>query len=135
MYRYLVALHVTATALVIGTLFLQSLAVVMALRLKAGEQQEGVRILQGRIHMFIYYPILLVAVGTGLWLAMTSDAFRQGTWLYWKLVGVVLLIGLGFLTGINIRAARVLKPLAMSVHVGIFLVSLWIVYLVTNRTL
>ena len=48
MYNYLLALHVTAVALVIGTLFLQSLVVVMALRLKLPEHAEGVRIIHGR---------------------------------------------------------------------------------------
>jgi uncharacterized membrane protein SirB2 len=61
------------------------------------------------------------------------DAFRQGTWLHWKLVGVMLLVGLGFLTGWEIRSQRVIKPLAMIVHIVIFLVSLWVVYLAAVR--
>jgi uncharacterized membrane protein len=129
----LIALHVTAVSLVVGTLFLQSLSVVMALRLKSGAQQEGQRILQQRIHWFVYYPILLVALATGLGLALSTDAFHQGRWLHWKLVGVVLLIGLGFLTGWEIRAKRVVKPLAMIVHILVFLVSLWVMYLATAR--
>lgn len=135
MRAYLVALHVTAAALVIGALFLQSLAVVMALRLKSAEQQEGNRILQRRMHLFVYYPILAVALGSGLWLAQMTDAFAQGKWLHWKLVAVVLLVGLGLLTGRGISARRVFKPAAMLVHIAIFLVSLWIVWLVTTRPL
>ena len=133
MNNFMIALHITAVSLVIGTLFLQSLAVVMALRLKTDAQKEGVRILQQRIHWFIYYPILLVALATGLGLAWSTDAFHQGRWLHWKLVGVVLLIGLGLLTGLNIRAKRLVKPLAMVVHILIFLVSLWVVYLAAVR--
>jgi uncharacterized membrane protein len=133
MFKFIVALHVTAVSLVVGTLFLQSLAIVMALRLKSEAHQEGNRILQGRIHLFIYYPILVVALATGLGLALSTDAFSQGRWLHWKLVGVVLLIGLGFLTGWEIRSKRVLKPVAMLVHIAIFLVSLWVIYLATAR--
>jgi uncharacterized membrane protein len=133
MDAYLLALHVTSVSLVVGTLFLQSLAVVMALRLKTEEQREGHRILQRRIHLFIYYPILLVALASGLGLAIAGDAFAEGKWLHWKLVGVVLLIGLGLLTGSGIRARQPIKPLAMMVHICIFLVSFWIVYLATAR--
>ena len=133
MHAYVVALHVTAVALVIGTLFLQSLTLVMALRLKTEEQREGNRILQSRIHLFIYYPILLVAIASGLGLALAGDAFTEGKWLHWKIVGVVVLIGLGLLTARGVRAQKVVKPLAMLVHIAIFLVSLWIVYLATAR--
>lgn len=133
MYEYILALHVTAIALVVGTLFLQSLAVVMALRLPSPEQQAGVRTLQGRIHRFIYYPILAVAIVTGAWLAVESDAFSEGSWLRWKLVLVVVLIGLGFLVGGELRGRRVIKPLALAVHIAIFLLSAWIIYLATIR--
>jgi len=130
---YLLALHVTATALVIGALFLQSLMVVMALRLPDPEQRAGVRILQGRVHLFIYYPILAVAVLSGAALAWLTGAFGAGSWLYWKLVLVVLLIGAGLLTGGELRRERVAKGPAMAVHIVIFLLSLWIVYLAVTR--
>ncbi len=133
MYEYLLTLHVTAMALVLGSLFLQSLAVVMALRLKAPEHREGVRELQRRIHAFIYYPILGVALLSGLWLAVDGDAFNQGKWLHWKLVLVVLVIGLGLLVGWELRAKRILKPLAMAIHILIFLLALGVVYLATVR--
>jgi len=133
MEEYLLALHVTAVSLVIGTLFLQSLVVVMALRLKTGEQREGIRIVQRRVHLFIYAPILLVALASGLWLALSGNAFDEGKWLHWKLVGVVVLIGLGLLTWRGIRARQPVRPLALSVHICIFLVSFWIVYLATAR--
>ena len=84
MYNFFVALHVTAISLVVGTLFLQSLTIVMALRLKSDAQREGQQILQQRIHWFIYYPILAVALATGLGLALASDAFHQGRWLHWN---------------------------------------------------
>lgn len=129
----LVTLHATAAAIVVGVLFLQSLAVVMALRLPNETQRQGVRILQGRVHAFIYYPILAVTVLTGLWLAVAESAFDEGRWLHWKLVFVVLLVGLGLLTGRHIRAERPGRPLAMVVHILIFVVSYCILYLAVLR--
>ena len=133
MIQYLLALHVTATSLVVGTLFLQSLSVVMAMRLQTPEQREGVRILQRRLHLFIYYPILAVALLSGLWMALLTGAFAGDRWLHWKLVGVVLLIGLGLLTGRELRRERVAKGPALAVHVVIFLLSLWIIYLAVAK--
>ncbi|MCZ6471869.1 MAG: hypothetical protein O6934_00360 [SAR324 cluster bacterium] len=133
MHPYLLSLHVTAMALVIGALFLQSLVVVMALRLKNPQHAEGVRIIQRRVHLFIYYPILAVALLSGLWLALESGAFAEGRWLHWKLVLVLLLIGLGMFTGHHLRTGRVVKPLAMAVHIVIFVLSLCIVYLATVK--
>ncbi|HUJ76510.1 MAG TPA: hypothetical protein VL359_16735 [bacterium] len=133
MLPYILALHGAAIALVVGILFVQSLAVVMALRLQVPEQREGVRILQGRVHVFVYYPILAVALASGLWLALRTDAFSQGQWLRWKLVLVVVLIGLGFLTGWAIRAQRVLRPLALLIHILIFIVAMIIIYLATTK--
>lgn len=133
MYHYLLALHVTAVALVIGTLFLNSLVVVMAMRLTIPEHQEGVRIIQQRVHKFIYYPVLVVAVGIGFWLAALGDAFAEGRWLHWKLVLVVLLVGLGLLTGHELRSASVKKGPAMVVHIAIFVLSIWIVYMATAK--
>ena len=129
MNAILLTLHVTVAAIVVGVLFLQSLAVVMALRLKSEVQREGVRILHGRLHRFIYYPMLAVAVLSGFWYAFATDAFAQGRWLHWKLVFVVLLAGLGLLTGQGVRSRRPLRPLAIGVHVLIFGVSACIFYL------
>ncbi len=137
MYNYLLALHVTATSLVVGTLFLQSLLVVMALRLKVAQQREGVRIMQLRLHLFIYYPILAVALGSGFWMASLGEVFGQGRWLHWKLVLVMLLIGLGLLTGGHLRGRSAgrdaAKGRAMAVHIVIFVLSAWIVYLATVK--
>ena len=129
MHAFMVTLHATAAAIVVGVLFLQSLAVVMALRLPGDQQREGVRILQKRIHAFIYYPILAVTLLSGLWNALATDAFGQGSWLHWKLVFIVLLIGLGLLTGQGIRSERPRRPVAMAVHIGVFVIAACILYL------
>ncbi len=139
MYNYLLALHVTAISLVVGTLFMQSLLVVMALRLKVAQQREGVRIMQLRVHLFIYYPILAVALASGFWMAGLGEAFAEGRWLHWKLVLVLLLIGLGLLTGRNLRGRGAgrspAKGPALAVHIVIFVLSAWIVYLATVKPL
>ena len=129
MRDFLLTLHIAAAALTAGALFLQSLAVVMALRLAKPEWREGARILQQRLHRFIYYPILVVTLLGGLWLALATGAFGEGKWLHWKLVLVVLLVGLGLLVGKELRGGKVIKPVAMVVHIVIFLVILAIVYL------
>lgn len=128
MIEFILPIHITAASLVIGSLFIQSLMVVMAMRLKSPAQIAGTRIIQRRIHLFIYYPILLVALGSGLWTGILSGALAA-KWLHWKLVLVVVLIGLGFLIGRELRLESVSKRHAMMVHVVIFLVSLWLVYL------
>ena len=129
MHALLVTLHVLAAAIVVGVLFLQSLLVVMAMRLPGDAQRQGVRILQGRVHAFIYYPVLVVTLITGLWNALAEDAFSTGRWLHWKLVFVVLLVGLGLLTGRAIRSERPSRPLAIVVHVLIFIVAGCLLYL------
>lgn len=129
MLYLLVTLHVTAAAIVIGTLFTQSLGAVMALRLPETSQRSAVSLLQLRMHKFIYYPILLFTLATGLWVALATDAFTGSKWLHWKLVLLVALIGLGFLTGGTIRNDEPSKPIAMAIHVAILLVSLLVVYL------
>ena len=129
MQAFLVTLHVLAATIVVGVLFLQSLAVVMARRLPSEAQRQGVRTLHGRVHAFVYYPILAATLLAGLWIALAQDAFAGGRWLHWKLVLVVLLVGLGLLTGRGIRAERPVRPLAIVVHIAVFLVAGGIVYL------
>ena len=129
MHAWWVTLHVTAAAIVVGVLFLQSLAVVMALRLPSDAKRAGVRLLASRMHAFIYYPILGVTALTGFWNAFAGDAFAQGRWLHWKLVFVVLLAGLGLLVGRGIRAERPVRPVALMIHIAVFVISACIIYL------
>jgi uncharacterized membrane protein len=122
-------LHVTGAAIVVGVLFLQSLLVVMALRLRGESQREGVRRVQARVQAGVYYPLLAFALLTGAWIAWLDDALAHGRWLHWKLLAVVLLVGLGLLTGQALRSERPSRPLALAVHVAIVLVSALIVFL------
>ena len=123
MQTALLILHVTLAATVVGVLFAQSLLVVMALRLRGEGQRQGVRIVQRRLHGFVYYPLLAVTLLSGAWLAWAGDAFAQGSWLRWKLVAVVLLIGLGLLTGQALHTERPARGLALAVHVAILALS------------
>jgi len=128
-YPYWVALHVVSMCLVIGTLFVQSLAVVFRFRMEDPVQIEGAQWIQDRIYKFIYYPILGVTVATGLYIAILSEAFTAGKWLHWKLMLLIVLIAFGFMNGRQIRNLELPKPLAMFVHVGIFLTSATMIYL------
>lgn len=133
MFQYILALHVTAVCLVVGTLFVQSLAVIFRLRLKDPVQITGAQWVQYRIYKFIYYPILLVAILSGFYLAFASDAFSTGKWLHWKLVLLVILVGFGFLNGRQINNKDLPKPLAMFVHIGIFCTAAIMIYLVETK--
>ncbi|MBF0286688.1 MAG: hypothetical protein HQM14_02625 [SAR324 cluster bacterium] len=133
MYNFFVMLHVISICLVVGTQFVQSLAVIFRLRLEKQEQIIGAQWIQYRIYKFIYYPILIIAIGTGFYLAIVTGAFSQGKWLHWKLVLLVILIGFGFLNGRQINDKDLPKPFAMFVHIGIFCVASVMIYLVKVR--
>ena len=75
MYHALLTLHVTGVCLVVGTLFVQSLAVIFRLRLTDPAQIEGAQWIQRRIYLFIYYPILVITIISGLYLALTQGLF------------------------------------------------------------
>ena len=129
MYSLMLMLHITAVCLVVGTLFVQSLAVVFRLRLQNAEQISGAQWVQARIYKFIYYPILVGAVGSGFYLAVVAQSFSQGKWLHWKLVLLVVLIGFGFLNGRQIQNKNLPKFLALFVHIGIFCTAAAMIYL------
>ncbi len=98
MKNFFLTLHMLSMCLVVGTLFLQSLSVVLGLRLKSAEEREGLRKTQRRIHKFIYYPILFVTVASGLYLAIQTGVFDKAQWIYPKL-GLLLVLALSFLFG------------------------------------
>ena len=135
MYHALITLHVTGVCLVVGTLFVQSLAVIFRFRLNDSSQIEGAMWIQNRIHLFIYYPILIITIATGLYLALTQGLFTaEGQrWLHWKLMFLVLLIIFGFMNGRQIKNPNLPKPMAMFVHIGIFCVSATMIYLAQVR--
>ena len=101
MYHALLTLHVTGVCLVVGTLFVQSLAVIFRLRLTDQAQIEGAQWIQRRIYLFIYYPILVITIISGLYLALTQGLFSiEGQrWLHWKLMFLIILIIFGFMNG------------------------------------
>ena len=119
--------------LVIGTLFLQSLTVVFRLRLKSAEESMGLEKTQTRIHKFIYYPILGVTLISGVVLAIKTGAFSEGKWIHVKLVLLIVLIALGIQNGRQIKEAVLPKKYAMMVHIAIFIVGAYMIYLATIK--
>ena len=135
LYQPLLILHITAASITLGVLFVQSMAVVIAMRLNGEGQRTGVRMLQERLHRGVYYPMLGIALLTGLIVALQAGAFSAGKWLHWKLVVVLLFMGLGLLVGQYLRAPRVSRPIALLVHILTFVCALVIVYLAALKPL
>ena len=130
MYVFILTLHVLTVMLVIGTLFVQSLTVVFRLRLCDPAQIEGVQWIQYRVHHLIYYPILVVAVSSGAYLALLQDGLTTpGNWLQAKIILLPILIVFGFLNGRQISNENLQKTQALLVHIGIFMVSAGMIYL------
>ncbi len=133
MRNFFLTLHMISVCLVVGTLFLQSLTVVFRLRLKSDEQVAGIRNVQNRIHKFIYYPILGVALISGLILAIKTNVFSEAHWIYAKLVLLLILVILGVMNGKQIKKDLLPKKYAMMVHIAIFLIGSWMIYLATIK--
>ena len=131
MYNFSLTLHVVAVMLVIGTLFVQSLTVVFRLRLSEQAQIEGVQWIQRRVHQLIYYPILLIAVSSGAYLAMLQERITTpgNGWLHVKVTLLLILIVFGFWNGRQISNDNLRKPQALLVHIGVFLVSAVMIFL------
>ena len=117
----------------ICTLFLQSLTVVFRLRRKSAEEAMGLEKTQTRIHKFIYYPILGVTLISGIVLAIKTGAFSEGKWIHIKLVLLMVLIALGVQNGRQIKEAVLPKKYAMMVHIAIFIVGAYMIYLATIK--
>ncbi len=133
MKNFFLTLHMVSMCLVVGTLFPQSLTVVFRLRLKSAEEREGLRKTQKRIHKFIYYPILVVTVGSGLYLAIKTGVFDEAQWIYLKLGLLLVLVGLGIQNGRQIKQDHLPKKYAMMVHIAIFLIAGGMIYLATVK--
>ena len=133
MKNFFLTLHMISMCLVIGTLFLQSLTVVFRLRLKSAEEAMGLEKTQTRIHKFIYYPILGVTLISGVVLAIKTGAFSEGKWILVKLVLLMVLIALGVQNGRQIKEAVLPKKYAMMVHIAIFVVGAYMIYLATIK--
>ena len=133
MKNFFLTLHMISMCLVVGTLFLQSLTVVLRLRLKNDDEVRGLKKTQHRIHKFIYYPILGVTVLSGIVLAVKTGVFAEAQWIKVKMLLLIILIGLGFLNGRQIPRDTLPKKYAMMVHIGIFIVASGMIYLATIK--
>lgn len=133
MKNFFLTLHMVSMCLVVGTLFLQSLSVVLRLRLKSAHEREGLRKTQRRIHKFIYYPILFVTVASGLYLAIQTEVFDKAQWIYPKLGLLLVLVALGYQNGRQIQQNHLPKKYAMMVHIAIFIIAGGMIYLATVK--
>jgi uncharacterized membrane protein SirB2 len=133
MKNFFLTLHMISMSLVVGTLFLQSLSVVLRLRLKKQEEIDGLRSIQNRIHKLIYYPILAVTIFSGIMLTIKTGEFGQANWIAAKLGVLVLLIVLGVLNAKQIQADLLPKKYAMMVHIAIFLIGAGMIHLATTK--
>ena len=133
MKNFFLTLHMISMSLVVGTLFLQSLSVVLRLRLKKQEEVDGLRNIQNRIHKLIYYPILAVTIFSGIMLTVKTGAFGQANWIVAKLGLLVLLIVLGVLNAKQIQADMLPKKYAMMVHIAIFMIGAGMIHLATTK--
>jgi len=128
MSALLVTLHVLFAAIVIGALFVESLGMVVQRRLEREEHRDGARLIFARLHRAAYYPALIVALVTGFIVAWQRDLLTAG-WLAWKLVLVVLLVGLGMIGGRALRKGALPRPASLIVHILIVFIAAGIVYL------
>ena len=133
MKNFFLTLHMISMSLVVGTLFLQSLSVVLRLRLKKQEEIDGLRSIQNRIHKLIYYPILAVTIFSGIMLTVKTGELGQTNWIAAKLGLLVLLIVLGVLNAKQIQADLLPKKYAMMVHIAIFLIGAGMIHLATTK--
>ena len=133
MKNFFLTLHMISMSLVVGTLFLQSLSVVLRLRLKKQEEIDGLRSIQNRIHKLIYYPILAVTIFSGIMLTIKTGEFGQANWIAAKLGLLVLLIALGVLNAKQIQTDLLPKKYAMMVHIAIFLIGAGMIHLATTK--
>jgi uncharacterized membrane protein SirB2 len=133
MKNFFLTLHMISMSLVVGTLFLQSLSVVLRLRLKKQEEIDGLRSIQNRIHKLIYYPILAVTIFSGIMLTIKTGEFGQANWIAAKLGLLILLIVLGVLNAKQIQADLLPKKYAMMVHIAIFLIGAGMIHLATTK--
>jgi uncharacterized membrane protein SirB2 len=133
MKNFFLTLHMISMSLVVGTLFLQSLSVVLRLRLKKQEEIDGLRSIQNRIHKLIYYPILAVTIFSGIMLTVKTGEFGQANWIAAKLGLLVLLIVLGVLNAKQIQTDLLPKKYAMMVHIAIFLIGAGMIHLATTK--
>src|SRR6266568_2253539 len=91
MYLWIKTLHVVAIiSWMAGLLYLPRLFVYHADVSPGSQQSETFKIMERRLLRAIMTPAMLVAWGSGLWLALTAGFF-QSPWLHAKLALVVLM--------------------------------------------
>lgn len=101
---WLKALHVLAIiSWMAGLLYLPRLMVYHSEAPAQSDASERFKVMERKLYRFIMRPAMLVAWGTGLWLAWSSFGFGGG-WLHGKLLLVALMTGHHLMQGIWVAA-------------------------------
>lgn len=94
LYLWLKVIHLVAViAFMAGMFYLPRLFVYHASVPQGSPQSELFKVMERRLDLAIMRPALIVVLGSGLALAYEGRLF-QARWLDWKLVLVLLLLGL-----------------------------------------
>ena len=127
-HNILLVVHLLSIALAVGTLVTQSLMLVLRSQLDSQEHIDVFQKIQKKAHLFIYHPSIGFAILSGLTLAMQTGAFTNGKWLHWKLMFVFLLVGVGVVTGVQIKKDKGGKALRLVMHIGVLSLATIIIY-------
>lgn len=101
---WLKALHVLAIiSWMAGLLYLPRLMVYHSEAPAHSDASERFKVMERKLYRYIMRPAMVVAWGTGLWLAWSSFGFRGG-WLHGKLLLVALMTGHHHLQGAWVAA-------------------------------
>lgn len=93
----LLILHILVVSFMVATLFVEAVVQVrMATLLR---EDESLRNKWRKNHMMAYHMSLVVAVITGLMLAMETDVMKTSGWLHAKLLLFLVLMFVGVLIG------------------------------------
>jgi putative membrane protein len=104
MYEWIKVLHVLAIiSWMAGLLYLPRLFVYHADAAAGSDASETFKVMERRLLKAIMTPAMLVAWGSGLWLAWEAGYFRSG-WFHGKLMLVVAMSGIHFYLATCVRA-------------------------------
>jgi len=103
-YRWMKVLHIVAViSWMAGLLYLPRLFVYHC-EAEAGSKQSGTfKVMERRLYRGIMGPAMIASWSAGLWLAWDLGLFGDG-WFHAKLALVVILTGMHWLYGANLRA-------------------------------
>ncbi len=129
MVSFLLVLHILSVTFVIGSLFTQSLVLVLRHKLESEEHMGAVQKIQRKVHLLLFPPSLVVAIISGLTLAVKTGAFTTGKWLHWKLIFVFIFIVFSIIAGGQMKKNQVAPFFKILIPVGVLVLATVIIYL------